>query len=76
MSWNALYTIIQRPLRGLHSLFGNINEDALSSKAPKNPQNGFEIGCEQISFDSAQMAAFHVSRLCQLYFSSALSESQ
>jgi hypothetical protein len=53
-----------------------MNEDALSSEAAENAQNCIEVGSEQISFDSAQVAAFDLSGSCQLYFGPALAETQ
>lgn len=51
---------------------GDMNENCFSSEPPQNAQNCFEIGCEYISLDPAQVAAFYTGGSCELNFRSAL----
>ena len=57
------------------SLSGDMNEGAVGSEPPQNAKNRLKIGREQISLDSAQVAASDRGGPCQLDLGPALSET-
>ena len=60
--------------RTVFLLLGDINDNALCSQPPQDAQGCFEIGCEYVALDPAQMAALNQGGSCELNFGPALAE--